>query len=113
MPLLLSPVDGSPMKQINRFGIEIDVCPTSGGVWLDRGELDKLIAFIQNEDAYISQSAPHIQQAYKEHSYEEPSHKEQSYKEPHYKDQSYQKQPYKTGHKKESAMSKIMDIFDF
>ena len=27
-----------------RAGIEIDVCPHCRGVWLDRGELDKLIA---------------------------------------------------------------------
>jgi Zn-finger nucleic acid-binding protein len=26
-----------------RQGIEIDYCPTCRGVWLDRGELDKLI----------------------------------------------------------------------
>ena len=27
-----------------RQGIEIDYCPNCRGVWLDRGELDKLIA---------------------------------------------------------------------
>ncbi|MEN6439091.1 MAG: zf-TFIIB domain-containing protein [Syntrophobacter sp.] len=26
-----------------RQGIEIDYCPGCGGIWLDRGELDKLI----------------------------------------------------------------------
>lgn len=46
MPLLLSPVSGEPMKQIVRNGIEIDVCPTSGGVSLDKGELEKLIALM-------------------------------------------------------------------
>jgi hypothetical protein len=25
------------MRQIRRYGIELDVCPTSGGVWLDKG----------------------------------------------------------------------------
>jgi hypothetical protein len=49
MPLLVSPIDGSPMRQVVRFGIEIDVCPTSGGVWLDRGELEKLMALIRDE----------------------------------------------------------------
>lgn len=47
MPLLVSPIDGSPMKQIVRNGIEIDMCPTSGGVWLDRGELEKLLSMVQ------------------------------------------------------------------
>ena len=27
----------------DRSGIEIDFCPTCRGVWLDRGELDKVI----------------------------------------------------------------------
>ena len=27
----------------DRTGIEIDYCPTCRGVWLDRGELDKII----------------------------------------------------------------------
>lgn len=31
------------MKQIERHGITIDYCPKSGGVWLDKGELEKLI----------------------------------------------------------------------
>jgi Zn-finger nucleic acid-binding protein len=27
-----------------RLGVEIDYCPSCRGVWLDRGELDKLLA---------------------------------------------------------------------
>jgi uncharacterized protein len=27
----------------DRQGIEIDYCPTCRGIWLDRGELDKII----------------------------------------------------------------------
>ena len=27
----------------DRQGVELDYCPTCRGVWLDRGELDKLI----------------------------------------------------------------------
>ncbi len=50
MPLLISPIDGHPMRTVRRHGIEIDVCPSSGGVWLDRGELEKLIEIIR-EDA--------------------------------------------------------------
>jgi len=38
------------MRTIRRYGIEIDICPSTGGVWLDRGELEKLIAIIR-EDA--------------------------------------------------------------
>jgi hypothetical protein len=34
-----------------RNGVEIDYCPTCRGVWLDRGELDKIIARSQADAA--------------------------------------------------------------
>lgn len=37
------PTDGTPLTMSERSGIEIDYCPTCRGVWLDRGELDKLV----------------------------------------------------------------------
>ena len=37
------PVDGTVLVMSERQGIEIDYCPSCRGVWLDRGELDKLI----------------------------------------------------------------------
>jgi hypothetical protein len=33
----------SPLHITERHGIEIDYCPECRGVWLDRGELDKII----------------------------------------------------------------------
>ncbi len=37
------PVDGSELRIADRGGVEIDYCPKCRGVWLDRGELDKII----------------------------------------------------------------------
>jgi uncharacterized protein len=37
------PVDGATLVPIERQGIEIDHCPSCRGVWLDRGELDKIV----------------------------------------------------------------------
>jgi len=37
------PVDGTQLVMSERQNIEIDYCPTCRGVWLDRGELDKII----------------------------------------------------------------------
>ena len=37
------PVDATTLVMSERSGIEIDYCPTCRGVWLDRGELDKII----------------------------------------------------------------------
>lgn len=37
------PVDNTELTMSERQGIEIDYCPQCRGVWLDRGELDKII----------------------------------------------------------------------
>ncbi len=34
---------GSALVMTDRQGVEIDYCPQCRGIWLDRGELDKLI----------------------------------------------------------------------
>ena len=38
------PVDGEALVMSERSGVEIDYCPSCRGVWLDRGELDKILA---------------------------------------------------------------------
>ena len=40
---MLCPVDGETLVMSDRNGVEIDYCPKCRGVWLDRGELDKII----------------------------------------------------------------------
>jgi Zn-finger nucleic acid-binding protein len=39
----------------DRLGVEIDYCPKCRGVWLDRGELDKIIekSSSKNQSGYI------------------------------------------------------------
>ena len=37
------PIDGTTLVMTDRSGVEIDYCPQCRGVWLDRGELDKII----------------------------------------------------------------------
>jgi Zn-finger nucleic acid-binding protein len=37
------PVDHTPLVVTERNGVEIDYCPRCRGVWLDRGELDKIV----------------------------------------------------------------------
>lgn len=43
MPLLVCPNDNAAMQSVSRSGVEFDFCPTCRGVWLDRGELEKLM----------------------------------------------------------------------
>lgn len=37
------PIDDTELAMTERQGIEVDYCPKCRGVWLDRGELDKII----------------------------------------------------------------------
>jgi Zn-finger nucleic acid-binding protein len=38
------PIDDRELVMSERHGIEVDYCPSCRGVWLDRGELDKIVA---------------------------------------------------------------------
>lgn len=40
---MLCPVCHVGLQMTDRQGVEIDYCPQCRGVWLDRGELDKII----------------------------------------------------------------------
>lgn len=44
MPLLLCPNCNTSMQNVQRSGVELDICPDCRGVWLDRGELEKLLS---------------------------------------------------------------------
>ena len=77
---------------MHRNNIEIDYCPSCRGVWLDRGELDKMLEFAasQAETGSTGNQYP-----------------------PNYSDQHrYDKTPY--GHKKPYKKKSFLgDLFDF
>ena len=90
------PIDQTTLAMTERQGIEIDYCPTCRGVWLDRGELDKLIAEgSSNPSNYQSGDRP------------EPRYKEQRSDDHSYKDDSYK---YDKKRKKESFLGNIFDF---
>lgn len=52
--------DGERLMMAERQGVEIDYCPKCRGVWLDRGELDKLVekALAEFEPPQAAKTAP-------------------------------------------------------
>ena len=48
----------SVLSMTERQGVEIDFCPKCRGVWLDRGELDKII----EKSAVATEAPPPVQQ---------------------------------------------------
>ena len=97
------PTDGSTLTMSERGGIEIDYCPECRGVWLDRGELDKII------ERSVTQPAPAAPapQAPQSSSYEEERDARRVQQDQRYA-QPYQQQPYRKK-KKESWLSEIFD----
>lgn len=52
------PIDGSQLVMTERSGVEIDYCPQCRGVWLDRGELDKIIERAASAQPVQTAAAP-------------------------------------------------------
>lgn len=52
------PVDNETLVMSDRHGVEIDYCPKCRGVWLDRGELDKIIERAAGAEAPVALREP-------------------------------------------------------
>lgn len=92
------PNDKTDLVMTDRQGVEIDYCPKCRGVWLDRGELDKII-----ERGSAQAPAAPTQQ-----SYQEPNYPPQQYDK--HGNQSGSNQGYPRKKRKESFLG---DMFDF
>lgn len=77
---LLCPSCRVSLVMSERSGIEIDYCPQCRGIWLDRGELDKIIERSARESAPAPQPQPQTQpQGYAQPTYQQPQHHQQGY----------------------------------
>jgi uncharacterized protein len=69
------PVCKVALVMSDRQGIEIDYCPQCRGVWLDRGELDKIIERSSVDTASAGNRSPQPQQqTYQQQTYSAESH---------------------------------------
>lgn len=88
-----------------RRSIEIDYCPNCRGVWLDRGELDKLIA--QDAESHDAPASARVSRD------DDRDHRDHREREPRYEGhRSYDdhRSGYQ-GHKRKKRS--IFDVFDF
>ncbi|AUD78417.1 hypothetical protein CW740_03790 [Kangiella profundi] len=91
--------DGVDLAMTTREGIEIDYCPKCRGVWLDRGELDKI----------IERSAP-AQAATPQSQAQEPRYRDDLYKESKYRDHGYSNNDHYKRKKKKSLLGELFDF---
>ncbi|GAA1831094.1 zf-TFIIB domain-containing protein [Agromyces salentinus] len=88
------PNDGAVLVMSERSGIEIDYCPTCRGVWLDRGELDKIIERAAGDlgAAPAAPAAPTAPAAPAQPGYRQPQ--QPQYQQPQYQQPAYGQQSY-------------------
>lgn len=104
------PVDGETLVMADRNGVEIDYCPKCRGVWLDRGELDKIIDRAAGAPAPAAAAAPPQRPASPPPVYQrEPDHPRDYREPPRYRDDDDDHYKYK----KKRRESFLGDLFDF
>lgn len=88
----------------DRQGVEIDYCPECRGIWLDRGELDKILDRAKTESE-LDQPARQAS-----HRYDEPR-RDSRYEEPR-RDSRYDNRGAQYPRKKKSPFEFLGDIFE-
>ena len=104
------PIDGENLVMSDRHGVEIDYCPKCRGVWLDRGELDKIIERAAVAEAPVQLREPGREPARAAQSYaEEPRRADPRRDEPRRRDDDddYDRRPRK---RRESFLSELFDF---
>lgn len=111
------PVCDAKLREVNKMNVQVDICPDCKGIWLDRGELEKLLEIAAqggSQSAAPERSEPRREEyrseerrEYREHDdhdekrrYEEHGHNERGGYDSHGRPR-----------KKESFLTNIMDMF--
>jgi Zn-finger nucleic acid-binding protein len=108
------PTDGSVLVMSERSGVEIDYCPTCRGVWLDRGELDKILERAERESASAAApvspayGAPSAPQGYAPPA-QDPYGRQPD---PRYGQSGYSQPGYDQGHRRKKKEHWLSDLFD-
>lgn len=96
MPLMMCPNCQTGMKEITREGVQIDMCATCHGVWLDRGELNKLLELNRQEFAPTEAPRERVSQAQQREHY----------------DDDHSRYGKHGGYRKRSKLESLFEMFD-
>ena len=114
------PVCDGKLRQVQKHGVEVDICPDCKGVWLDRGELDKIVELVSSGGPAQVREEP-VQPRQQEYR-PEPKEDRERYREDRdrryeedrrYKERDDRNYDPRTGkrRKKESWFGEIFDMF--
>lgn len=77
--IMLCPVCSETLVLADRNGVEIDYCPKCRGIWLDRGELDKIVErtaeHYSNKDNYDADRHKYGHHPHRDHVYPDPKYR--------------------------------------
>lgn len=94
---MICPQCNTAMQEITKTGVLIDLCPTCKGVWLDRGELEKILS-----------RAREVEREWEEE-YQRPARRRKEYDDDDYEDRRYADEGR---YHKKRRWTEIFDIFD-
>jgi hypothetical protein len=84
------------MTEATKHSVVIDHCPTCGGVWLDKGEMGKILNQMKEAESSLDEEFRNMRVERRD-----------------YHDRDYDKDRYDKYHyKKKSTFGKLFDIFD-
>lgn len=96
------PVCSQTLLMTDRQGVEIDYCPKCRGVWLDRGELEKII------DRSVSAAAP--AKPTSDHRDRDDDHRDRDYRDRSDRRDHDDKYPHGKYKKRESWLGELFDF---
>ncbi|MBP1994055.1 TFIIB-type zinc ribbon-containing protein [Paenibacillus eucommiae] len=111
--------DDVRMREVEKNGVHIDVCPDCKGVWLDRGELDKLMTDVREVRQEYNEWHQKDRDDYREEYRDRDRDRDGKYPD---KNQTYPTNPTSSGHrdydyknhkpkKKNSVLDVLSDLF--
>lgn len=113
MPLLMCPNDNAPMQTLDRNGVQFDMCPTCRGVWLDRGELEKLMeGATQDGRASVVPPAPQAPPPQQQHHQPSPWGQQPQQAPYRSREDDYRRHKEDERYYKKKKRLDIFDIFD-
>lgn len=109
---MMCPRCGSELNQMERHAVVLDVCTSCGGMWLDKGELAKVLSHVRAAEATLDaelatgrEGAPQAPRSYRQ------DHREHRHDHDHDHEHEY-KHGYGYEHRKKSGLQRLFDIFD-
>ena len=113
--MVVCPRDGASLVEVNKSGVQIDVCPECKGVWLDRGELEKIMQItrdLEREFADPPRAQAVVQPQPRPEYREEPRPEYRDSRGYRRDDDDDERDDDYGKRKRKSGLSKLFDIFD-